>query len=487
MVKVGKNTGTIVLMVSSIGLLLILQLLWLRSSYQEERERFEKETNTLFRITIIRLYDSLIMQSIEPLVKEDSLDFTVTNGQTQVSIWKKKVIRHPPLPNNAPGTFSRIDVRDSIIHISLSATGRGDTMIRFLRPVVAGFRKKGTTGNFLFRFGQDSLRVEDIQRFYTDTLKAIGITLAPAVHKAKLHKPDTTQHHGFATEPFFLPDTPAYYATFSNIRPFLLSKVSPQIAFSIVLTSLIITAFLMMYRSMTTQQKLVQIKNDLISNITHELKTPVATVSVALEALQHFKAMDNPSRLREYLDMAHHELNRLLTIIDKILEASVFNRTHAEVTREVADLEHIIQEALVSFKLFFEKHQAQVVFNKPDGTFKLRGDSLHLTQVVLNLLDNAVKYSKPGCTITLTLSHTGSALQLLVEDNGTGIPQEYQQLVFEKFFRVPSGDVHNAKGYGLGLYYVARAVKAHGGSIKLKSEPGKGSTFILTFPAAPLA
>src|SRR5690606_7844701 len=205
-----------------------------------------------------------------------------------------------------------------------------------------------------------------------------------------------------------------------------------------------------MYRSIVSQQKLMQLKNDLISNITHELKTPVATVSVALEALKNFKALDNPALTQEYLTIAQNELGRLALITDKILKTSVFEQAGLELKREQVDLEKIIQDVLTSLRLVFEKHQANVSFNKQGADFTLQGNVEHLTHVVYNLLDNAIKYSKPGCAISISLTRAVENIQLTVEDNGIGIPEEYQQKVFEKFFRVPTGDVHDAKGYGLG-------------------------------------
>lgn len=483
-VKSQKNIGTIILMISSIVLLLILQLLWLRSSYNEALESFKKETNTLFRTTIIGMHDSLIMRGIEPVFVGDSIVYKKSADQANVRIWNTKIVRDSVLAGVAPDKISRITVRDSSIQILISSTGPGDSIRQVLRPIVSEFRRKRETGNFLFRFGRDSLRIDDIQRNYGDTLKAIGIMLSPIVRTADSGKPEETGANVFITEPFFLPHTPAYQAKFDNIKPMLLAKISPQIAFSIILTALIVTAFVLMYRSIVSQQKLMQLKNDLISNITHELKTPVATVSVALEALQNFKALDNPALTQEYLTIAQNELGRLSLITDKILKTSVFEQNGLDLKHEQVDLEKVIQDVLTSLKLVFEKHRANIVFTKHGGDFTMRGNTEHLTHVVYNLLDNAIKYSKPGCTISVSIIRNTESIQLVVEDNGIGIPEEYQQKVFEKFFRVPTGDVHDAKGYGLGLNYVASVVKAHGGTIELKSEAGKGSTFTLTLPVA---
>lgn len=227
----------------------------------------------------------------------------------------------------------------------------------------------------------------------------------------------------------------------------------------------------------------MQLKNDLISNITHELKTPVATVSVALEAMQNFRALDNPALTAEYLTIAQQELKRLTLMTDKILKTSSFEATGLEIKTEDTDIENIISEVLTSLKLVFEKHQAQVSFEKEGYDFTIRANREHITNVVYNLLDNAIKYSQPGCQIHVRLVKNQQGIQLSVQDNGIGIPAEHQSKVFDKFFRVPTGDVHNARGYGLGLSYVASVVKSLKGTLELKSEAGKGSIFTITLPA----
>jgi len=299
---------------------------------------------------------------------------------------------------------------------------------------------------------------------------------------SRLGSPDPELRDGFFTEPLFLPHSPSYIAYFDEIRPTLLAKIGPQILFSVVLTLLTMAAFFIMYQSIRTQQRLMQLKNDLISNITHELKTPVATVSVALEALKNFKALDNPKLTHEYLEIAQSELGRLTLMTDKILRTAIFEENGIDLRMEPVDLEKVIQQVLSSLKLVFEKHQAQVDFQREGTHFTLNGSAAHLTNIIYNLLDNALKYSQSGCRITVSLLDQGDKIHLAVEDNGPGIPVEFQKKVFEKFFRVPSGDIHNTKGYGLGLSYVMGVVKAHRGNIRVESEPGKGSKFMVEMP-----
>jgi two-component system, OmpR family, phosphate regulon sensor histidine kinase PhoR len=486
--KMPRSGWTIILMTSSIILLLVLQLLWLRSAYKDELSAFSRETNNLFRGTIIALQDSLILKNILPITAADSLQGRNFPEGSRIEVWNTKVVRDSML---AKVPFEparpRLKVRDSIsqIEIYVSSSADGDSLKQVLRPIVGEFRRNRQPGNFVFRLGTDTLSVTTIQRSYSDTLVKSGIHIPPLVKKMNRYEwePLEADTRAFHTEPFFLPHSPVYIAHFGNINPALLAKISPQIMFSLVLTILTVSAFLLMYKSIRSQQRLMALKNDLISNITHELKTPVATVSVALEALKNFKALDNPQLTQEYLAIAQNELNRLTLMTDKILKTAVFEENGIHLKKESVDLEEIIGQVIASLKLVFEKHRATVEFQKDGSDFIITGHAEHLTNVIFNLLDNAIKYSRPGCNIMLRLKHEDNRIRLTIEDTGLGIPYEYQQKVFEKFFRVPTGDVHDAKGYGLGLSYVASVVKAHLGEIELKSEPGKGSAFVITLPS----
>jgi two-component system phosphate regulon sensor histidine kinase PhoR len=167
---------------------------------------------------------------------------------------------------------------------------------------------------------------------------------------------------------------------------------------------------------------------------------------------------------------------------DKILKAAVFENKGITIQKETVDLHKTITQILDSMRLIFEKRQAVVSFRPEGENFILQGENAHITNVIYNLLDNALKYSPKQPIITLGLTETSKELILSIQDEGLGIPDEYKRKIFEKFFRVPTGDIHNIKGYGLGLSYVAGVVKAHGGSIDVRSESGKGSTFSIHWP-----
>jgi signal transduction histidine kinase len=201
-----------------------------------------------------------------------------------------------------------------------------------------------------------------------------------------------------------------------------------------------------------------------------------------LEALKNFNALDNPARTAEYLEIAQHELRRLTLMTDKILKTSVFETRGVDLEFDDVEFDMITEQVISSLKLLLERRKMQLHYHKIGTDFNLHGAEEHLTNVLYNLVDNAVKYSADGSSINIRLQEQGSVITLTVEDNGLGIAKEYHGKIFEKFFRVPSGDLHNIKGYGLGLSYVAGVIRNHNGKISLESEPGSGSKFIVTLP-----
>jgi signal transduction histidine kinase len=279
-----------------------------------------------------------------------------------------------------------------------------------------------------------------------------------------------------------LPPRDFFAAQLLHYNNYLLQKNLPQLLFSLLLTGITILSFALIYNNLRRQQRLTALKNDFISNITHELKTPIATVSVAVEALRNFNALQNPQLTREYLDISKNELNRLTMLVDKVLKMSVFEQKALELNLEIVDVADLLQQIMTSMKLQFEKYQAQVNIQTSGTDFIITADRLHLTSVVYNLLDNALKYSREEPQINVHLEQQNGHFNLFVQDNGIGIAPAYQQRIFDKFFRVPTGDVHNVKGYGLGLHYVASVVQQHGGSIVVESTAGRGSCFKIILP-----
>jgi two-component system phosphate regulon sensor histidine kinase PhoR len=197
--------------------------------------------------------------------------------------------------------------------------------------------------------------------------------------------------------------------------------------------------------------------------------------------LRSFNADMDVRKSKEYLDISSNELQRLSMLVDKVLKLSMFEKREVDLKYEVLDVKELVAEVVTSMRLQSEKHQATInVVTEGDTT--VEGDRLHLVSVIFNLLDNALKYSKDTPVIVIKILGGDTAVTLSITDNGIGIPAEYRNKIFDKFFRVPTGNLHNAKGYGLGLSYAAHVVRKHRGTINVKAAEGNGTCFTLTLP-----
>ncbi len=332
----------------------------------------------------------------------------------------------------------------------------------------------------------DTISIEQIDSVYKKALAFNGINAVFHIKKDSLFKPDSAEGNNFSTSkvPVGFLSKNAYQASFEAPTFFLLGNMIPQMSLSVLLVAFIAITFLFLYRNLLSQRRLALMKNDFISNITHELKTPIATVNVAIEALRNFDALRSPERTKEYLDISAAELQRLSLLVDKVLKLSMFENKEIELQKENFDLKQLIDEVIYTMRLQFEKQGAEIGFKTMGPDFMILADRLHVTSVVYNLFDNALKYSKGNPTIQVELASLSNDMIFSVADNGIGIASDYANKIFDKFFRVPSGDHHNIKGYGLGLSYAAEVVRKHHGTIELETELGKGSRFIVKLPKA---
>ncbi|MBC7947486.1 MAG: HAMP domain-containing histidine kinase [Chitinophagaceae bacterium] len=355
------------------------------------------------------------------------------------------------------------------------------------------FEQRGTPGGrgrdavFQFLYSVDSISIKD-----SVTLKELHAAFSQKLDQEKLDLSFSVSRVDSAGEMsddinevtvgFVNPIT--YRLSLNNKVTYILKQLKLPILFSFFLVGLTIASFVLLYRSLLKQRRLAELKNQFISNITHELKTPIATVGVAIEALKNFNAIHDPERTREYLDISQSELQRLSLLVDKVLKLSMFEKQEMELKKEQIDCRQLIKEVLNSMKLQFEKFHATVKLHIEGTNFIIEADKLHITSVIYNLVDNALKYSKENPVIEIRLSSFPSYLELSVKDNGIGIEPAYKNKIFEKFFRVPTGDQHNIKGYGLGLSYVAEVIRRHQGEVFAESVFGQGSTFTTKMPYA---
>lgn len=458
------------LMVLTIIAIIVFQVYWLSKAYEREKRTLEMRSNFLFRETVFNLQGSKL--------KLDKLMNDSLQGQ-------RVVVRHSVSDTATRGSFRRDQRMVNMVEvISKRIKDTGDQLIISSdSPLVFKERnlpRRNRLMQFLFEIDsiQDSVRVSEIQKAYVKRLEEQNISVPFSISRFASKENDAPAFNQ-VTLGFAQPIT--YKLTLGNVTPYLINRISVPIIFTLFLVGFTLLSFILLYRNMIRQRRLADIKNEFISNITHELKTPIATVSVAIEALRSFNATMDPARSKEYLDISANELQRLSLLVDKVLKLSMFEKKEVDLVYEKLDMKALVEEVTSSMRLQFEKKNAEVKVDTVGDT-TLEGDRIHLVSVLFNMLDNALKYSNENPRINIRINGSPEKLQLIVQDQGVGISSEYHHKVFEKFFRVPSGNLHNTKGYGLGLSYVAHVVNKHHGNIKVESDLEKGSRFIINLP-----
>lgn len=268
-----------------------------------------------------------------------------------------------------------------------------------------------------------------------------------------------------------------------DVKNYVIQSLGWMIAGSLLFTLIIITAFFLTIRTLLRQKKLGDMKNDFINNMTHELKTPLATISLAVDALKSEKVLSNPEKLSYFTNMIKDENKRMNKHVESILQAAQMERQEVQLNLRDLHVHDIIKNVLNNLQLQIEEKQGKVDVQLNATNDLMLADEVHLTNLINNLVDNALKYSKDDSfQLHISTKNAGKYIRITVEDHGIGMNKETLARVFEKFYRAHTGNVHNVKGFGLGLSYVKTMVEAHGGKVKADSVVGKGSTFTVDLP-----
>ncbi len=268
-------------------------------------------------------------------------------------------------------------------------------------------------------------------------------------------------------------------------KNYIIKQMGGLIIASIFFTCIIISAFALTIRTMFRQKNLSEIKSDFINNMTHELKTPLATISLAIDALVNEKVIHDTEKIRYYSSMIKDENKRMNKQVEKILQAARIERQEIKLNLQELNAHEIISKIADNLALQVQEKNGTISLHLKAAKEVIEADEVHFSNIVFNLLDNAIKYSKNNIPLQIdvdTSIASNGMLAIRIKDNGIGMSKETQSRVFEKFYRAHTGNLHNVKGFGLGLSYVKAIAEAHGGKVKVESSLGKGSTFTIFLP-----
>ena len=265
------------------------------------------------------------------------------------------------------------------------------------------------------------------------------------------------------------------------------SSYFEAILLSIIFTIIILIVYIITISQLVKQKKIAQIKSDFINNMTHEFKTPIATINLVLDSIKNPKIIDNKEKVIDYLNMIKVENNRMNDQVENVLRISRLERNELNINKTDYDLHSLVHNAVSHLDLIMKNKQGKIELELNATFSNIRANKTHFTNVIINIIDNAIKYSDNNPNIKISTHNIDKMLNekdiiLSISDNGIGMSMNVQSKIFEKFYREQSGDLHNVKGHGLGLAYVKKIVKFHKGEVSVNSSPGNGSTFIIKLP-----
>lgn len=468
------TTSIIIALVTmaTIGLMLI-QVYWIRDAVKVKQAVFFRDVSeamgkVIFELDRIRFEERSLQQRKNYLKQRslqqmhDSLSRAIFNGMQNIK------------------TTGELD-------IFIQKTNQASEALEQLSVRLLGSNTE--TGLLNKKDVIDSLIGSELRKKRIRTAYEFGI-LSPATHSMILQKtglyPEELVNESFIFDlsplgiSYGFPNKLLLY--FPNERNFIIRQLWLLLLVSVFLFLVIILSFSFSIFVINKQKRLSVMKNDFINNMTHEFKTPISTIALACEALKDRDVQKSESIYNSYIGVIGEENSRLGIMAEQILQTAVIEKGQLKLVSETLDMHQIIEQAVNSKKISAEEKGGEIHTQFKAEKSTLVGDPTHLTNVVVNLLDNALKYNLNVPEILVNTINNKDSILIRIQDNGIGISKSNQKKIFEKLYRVPTGNLHNFKGFGLGLNYVKATTELHNGTISVDSEPGKGSTFTIQLP-----
>ncbi|MFQ3351461.1 MAG: two-component system phosphate regulon sensor histidine kinase PhoR, partial [Candidatus Marivariicella framensis] len=269
---------------------------------------------------------------------------------------------------------------------------------------------------------------------------------------------------------------------FPKKENFVLSSLIGVAGLSIILTLFIVLVSFSALYQIIQQKKIAVMKTDFINNMSHEFKTPIATIGLAIDSILNVKTINKPKKIQEYTKMIKEENNRMLKQVEDVLRISQLERGTLQIEKKEININEVIRNAISHVSLIIKSRNGKIDINLNSDLNIIYGNINHLTNVFVNILDNAIKYSTNSPLIKINSFIDKKIIMITIKDNGIGMDLNSQKLIFQKFYRVQTGNIHDIKGHGLGLTYVKKIIQVHQGQINLKSKKGIGTTFEISIP-----
>lgn len=519
--KMNRERLSILIIASSLSILALiaLQLYWINLSLENQQEQFDQRVMKVMQEVITKLEkEEAITRVTSDLLSDQGLDSFGEDSLISMQNFRSSALKTSPpstdesyasiqggkfklnieLPNpkqDDSSTFIMRETQKRVINSKVPSIGN-DSMVKnqirrkayLINEIVNELAFIRISNNFNERI--DSAKIDSL--FGQELLKAgISTPYIFDILDAETNRLSFHFRHEDAFEiaksEYQLELFPNDYFITSDSLLLFFPKRNSFIwlsSWKILFVSLLIVIILsaVFYSSLSTilrQKRLSQVKNDFINNMTHELKTPISTIGLACEALGDQGLVLGKDKRDQYVGMINDENSRLSLLVDNVLKSAVWDSNEMKVNLKTTSLHPLIEKVVNSFKIQIEKKggELKVALNANNDLAEV--DPVHFSNIIYNLLDNANKYSDDEVLITLSTKNTEEGFEICVKDHGIGISKEDQKRIFEKFYRVPTGNIHEVKGFGLGLSYVKRMMDHFGGEVELKSKKGEGTTVCL--------
>ncbi|ULQ56523.1 HAMP domain-containing histidine kinase [Flavihumibacter rivuli] len=442
-----KRIFPLIIILVSLSLvgIIVIQVSWLRSMLVIKEDHLAERVIKAMDQTGQEL---MAQKGTLPSLKNKRLRPNITWPSDQLMMELMK-------PSTISEKFTTFEVEEKL-RKNFDANGLKDTRFEFVITSDAGF------------LTYDELRSKGFDKVIDDTLRNRQFIYP-------LQVPGGSNLEGLVPEEVMMVIVP-------NVKHIVLRQLRWMIGGAILFTLILLAAFYVTVSALLRQKKLSEIKNDFINNMTHEFKTPLATISLAVDALRTEKVSQDKDKMQYFTGIIKEENRRMNKQVETILQAALMDRQEISLNKKPVHVHEVIEQVLENFDLQLQHKNGHAIVDLNAKKDLIHADEVHFTNLINNLVDNAVKYSRDNLVLKISTTSTAKGVQIRIEDNGIGMSKESVKRIFEKFYRVHTGNLHNVKGFGLGLSYVKTIVEAHNGKIKVESALGKGTAFTIELP-----
>jgi two-component system phosphate regulon sensor histidine kinase PhoR len=519
----------IILMTSALLGVVLVQAFWIQNAIGLRRTIFNQHVNEALNNAVVAMQDEQLAQVLkgdQQIVALQSLTFDLSDSSYQVSDemvdeiageiiedyqGSGEVVEYAPPLGDAgsemihpggppmdldPQAFFVDEGEDPLIHLPalmldveeqvMNKIKRADELInQSIASMIKGEFDDKVDLFMLDSILSGELANRGIKSDYEYGLLVDGDKLISTAQNADEEEQLLSSPHfvNLKSRNFFSSKRPdRFYVLFPNEDRFVLSSIWTMLSGSLLFTLVVIFGFTYTVNVIFRQKKLSDIKTDFINNMTHEFKTPIATISLAVDSMDNPKIAGNPDYTRRYANIIRDENKRMNAQVEKVLQMALLDRHEVKIQKDPVDIHSAIVVAAESIRLQIEQKNGSLELDLNADRVDLQGDEVHLTNVFQNLLDNANKYTPENPKVKVETWNDKRGIFVGISDNGIGMNRDVQNRIFEKFYRVPKGNVHDVKGFGLGLSYVKAIIDAHEGSITVRSQVAKGSKFTIYLP-----